>query len=99
MNTIAVSVYCFGLYFYSVIHTSSILSILNMIQPDVALLISAPSLRVHYCLSLTLSVCMSVCLSVCHKHCFFFIVSRWNRAISWLSLFHDKNYKTLFFDF
>jgi len=45
------------------------------------------------------SVCLSVCLSVCHKHCFFFFVSQWNRAISWPSVFHDKNYKTLFFDF
>jgi len=45
------------------------------------------------------SVCMYICLSVCHKHCFFLFVSRWNRAISWPSVLHDKNYKTLFFDF
>jgi len=57
-------------------------------------LISAPSLGVYYFLSLTLSVCMSVC----HKHCFFFFVSRCNRAISWPSVLHDKNYKTLFLD-
>ena len=46
---------------------------------------SAPSLGVYYFLSLALSVCMSVW----HKHCFFF-VSRWNRAISWPSVFHDN---------
>jgi len=49
------------------------------------LLISAPSLRVYYFLSLS----WSVCLSVCHKHCFFFFVSRWNRAISWPSVLHE----------
>jgi len=65
---------------------------------SVCLLSSTPSLGVYYFLSLTLSVCMSVCLSVCQKHCFFFFVSRWNRAISWPSILHDKNYKTLFFD-
>jgi len=64
------------------------------------LLISAPSLGVllFFCRWLCLSVCMCVHLSVCHKHCFCF-VSRWNQAISWLSVLHDKNYKTLFFDF
>jgi len=46
------------------------------------------------CLSVCLSICPSVCLSVCHKHCFFFFVSRWNRAISWPLVLHDKNYKT-----
>jgi len=46
-----------------------------------------------------LLVCMYVCLYVCHKHCFFFFVSRWNRAISWPSVLHYKNYKTLFLDF
>jgi len=45
------------------------------------------------------SVCLSSCPSVCHKHCFFFFVSRWNRAISWPSVFYDKNYKTFFFRF
>jgi len=39
-----------------------------------------------------------VCLSVCHKH-YFFLLSRWNRAISWPSVFHDKNYKTVFSNF
>jgi len=58
------------------------------------LLISVPSLRVYYFLSLTLSVC----LSICHKHCFFFVF-RWNRAMFWPSVLHDKNYKTVFFDF
>jgi len=57
------------------------------------------ALRGHLCdstaflLSLTLSVCPSVCLFVCHKHCFFFFVSRWNRAIFWPSVLHDKNFK------
>jgi len=27
-----------------------------------------------------------------------FLVSRWNQGISWPSVLHDKNYKTLFFD-
>ena len=31
--------------------------------------------------------------------CFFFFVSRWNRAIFWASVLHDPLYKTLFFDF
>ena len=61
------------------------------------LLISAPRLEVYYFLLLT--VCVSVCLSVCHKHCFFFFVSRWNRALSWPLVLHDKNYKTLLFGF
>jgi len=63
------------------------------------LLISAPSLGVCHFLSLTLYVCSSVRLSVCHKHFFFFFVSKWNWAFSWPSVLHDKNYKTLFFDF
>jgi len=62
------------------------------------LLISAPSLGVYYFFAID-SDCPSVCLSVCHKHCFFFFVSRWNRSIFWPSVFHDKNYKTVFFDF
>ena len=55
------------------------------------LLISAPSLGVYYFLSLTLPIRLSVCL---HTHCFFFFVSRWNRAIFWPSVLHDKNHKT-----
>ena len=58
-------------------HTRSVLSI------------SAPSLGVYYFLSLTLSVC----LSVCHKHCFFFVVSQRNPAISWPSVFLTKTTK------
>ena len=42
---------------------------------------------------------MYVCLSVCHKRWFFFCVSRWHRAIFWLSVLHVALYKTLFFDF
>jgi len=54
------------------------------------LLISAPSLGVYYFFVVD-SVYLSICLPVCHKHCFFFV--------SWPSVLHDKNYKTLFFDF
>jgi len=63
------------------------------------LLISAPSLGVYYCQQLTLS--LSVRMSVCHtpSNCFFFFVSRWNRAIFWPSVLHVALYKTLFFDF
>jgi len=67
-------------------------------------LISAPSLGVYYCQQLTLSVCSSVrmsvwmagCLSVCHtpSNCFFFFVSRWNRAIFWPSVLHVPLYKS-----
>jgi len=44
---------------------------------------------------------MSRCLSVCHtpSNCFFFFVSRWNRAIFWRSVLHVALYKTLFLDF
>ena len=54
----------------------------------ILILISAPSLGVYYFLSLTLSVHLSVCLS---QTCFFFFVSRWNRAIFWPSVLHHKN--------
>jgi len=36
-------------------------------------------------------------MSVCHKHCFFFFVSRWNQAISWPSVLHDKKTTKLFY--
>jgi len=39
---------------------------------------------------------MSICLS---QTLLLFFVSRWNRAISWPSVLHDKIYKMLFFDF
>jgi len=44
---------------------------------------------------------MCRCLSVCHapSNCFFFFVSRWNRAIFWLSVLHLALYKMLFLDF
>ena len=62
--------------------------------PPCVLLISAPSLGVYYfCRWLCLSVCLSQTLLL------LFFVSPWNRAISWPSVLHDKNYKTLFFDF
>jgi len=63
-------------------------------------LISVPSLGAYYFVSLTLSVCPTVraCLFVANIASSFF-VSRWNRAISWPSVLHDKNYKTIFFDF
>ena len=48
-------------------------------------------------LSLTLYVCMYVCNAPSNR--FFFLVSRWNRATSWPSVLHDKNYKMLFFEF
>ena len=55
---------------------------------SVALLISAPSPGVYYCQQTTIdSVCLSLCpdvpLFVCHapSNCFFFLVSRWIRAI------------------
>jgi len=64
------------------------------------LLISAPSLGVYYCQQLTKMVCPSVCLSVTNfKSLLLFFVSRWNRAIFGLSVFHDLLYKTLFFEF
>jgi len=59
---------------------------------DHSVLISAHRLGVYYFLSLTLSVCPSVC----HKHCFFFFVSRRNRAIFGPSVHHGPLYKTLF---
>jgi len=65
------------------------------------ILLTPRLLGVYYFLSLTLSVCMYVCLSVCNAplNRFFFFVSRCNRAIAWPSVLHDKNYKTLFFEF
>jgi len=70
-----------------------------IVLSGIILLISTPGLGVllFFCRWL-LSICPSVRLSVCHKHCFFF-VSRWNRAIFWPSVFHDKNYETVFFNF
>ena len=88
-----------SLHASSNLYSSTTASTLLLFHTFCKLLISAPSLGVYYILSLTLSVCTSICLSVCHKHCFFFVVSRWNWAISWPSVFHDKNYKTLFFNF
>jgi len=44
-------------------------------------------------------LCLSVCPHVCHKHCSFFFVSRWNRAIFGPSVHHDPIHKTLFFHF
>ena len=71
------------------------------------LFICMPSLGVYYCQQLTLSDCLSgtqtlsVCPDVCHtpSNCFFFFVSRWNRAIFWHSVLHMALYKTLFLDF
>jgi len=62
------------------------------------ILISVPSLGVYYCQQLTLSVCpMSVRLFVMLLQiASFFFVSRWNRAIFWLSFLHVPLYKTLF---
>jgi len=60
---------------------------------------SAPSIGVYYFLSLTLSVCLSVTLLDAPSNRFFFFVSRWNRAISWPSVLHDKSYKKFFFEF
>jgi len=57
------------------------------------LLISTPSPGVCYCQQLTLSVCHTP------SNCFFFFVSRWNRAIFWPSFLHVPLYKTLFFNF
>jgi len=45
---------------------------------------------------------MYVCISVCHgapSNCFFFFVSRWNRAIFWPSILHVALCKTVFFNF
>ena len=36
---------------------------------------------------------------VCLSRCFFFFVSRWNRAMFWSSVLHVALYETLFFDF
>jgi len=57
--------------------------------------------RRHYCQQVTLSAPLSGCLSFCHapSNCFFFFVSRWNRAIFWPSVLHVALYETLFFDF
>ena len=47
-----------------------------------------------------MSVCPSVRLSVYLLQTLLLIfVSRWNGAIVWTSVLHDKNYKALFFDF
>jgi len=54
---------------------------------------SAPSLGVYYFLSSTLSVCLSVCHGA-PSNCFFFFVSRWNRAIFWPSVLHVSLYTT-----
>ena len=62
---------------------------------QVSVIDSVPSIGVYYFLSLTRSVCNAPSL----KNRFFFFVSRWNRAISWPSVLHDKSYKTLFFEF
>ena len=50
---------------------------------------------------LALRALAMVRLFVCNapSNRFFFFVSRWNRAISWPSVLHDKSYKTLFFEF
>jgi len=67
-----------------------------------SLLISAPSLGVYYCQQLTLSGCPDVCLFVCHtpSNCFFFFVSRWNRAIfgRQLSVCHSTTLFSAIFD-
>ena len=63
---------------------------------NIPLLISVPRSLLFFVVD---SVCLSICPFVCHKHCFFFFVSRWYRAIFWPSVLHDKNYKTVFFDF
>jgi len=43
----------------------------------------------HYCQQLTLSVCHAP------LNCFFFFVSRWNRAIFWSSVLHVALYKLI----
>jgi len=59
-------------------------------QLDGHLLISA---LVYYFLSLTLSVCLFV------TNIDSSFVCRWNQAIFGHQFIHDKNYKTVFFDF
>jgi len=71
-----------------IMHRCNIKNFLSACTVD----LQAPSLGVCYFLSLTISP------SVCHKHSFFFVF-RWNRAIFWPSVLHDKNYKTVSFDF
>jgi len=58
---------------------------------------SAPARSLLF-LSLTLSL---LCMYFCNapSNWFFFFVSWLNWAISWPSVLHDKNYKTLFFEF
>jgi len=59
----------------------------------------------RFCLLLSTIDCLSVplsgYLSVCHtpSNCFYFFVSRWNRAIFWPSFLYLPLYKSLFFDF
>jgi len=64
-------------------------------------LISAPRLGVYYFFVVD-SVCPSVCLSVCHapSNCFFFFVSRWNRAIfgRQFSMWHSAKLFSSIFD-
>ena len=68
-------------------------------------LISAPSLGIYYCQQLTLSVCPDVPLSVrlsrthAPSNCFFFFVSRWNRAILAVSSPCAPLQNCIFFDF
>ena len=67
----------------------------SVVRPFVCcfcLLISAPSLGVCYCQQVILS---AFCLSVFHAHssCFFFFVSRWNRAIFAPLVLHDPSTK------
>jgi len=50
------------------------------------------------CLSVRMFLCPDVCLSQT-SNCFFFFVSRWNRAIFWPSVLHDPPYETVFFNF
>jgi len=54
-------------------------------------------LGVYYFLSLTLSVCVYVCLFVTNIASFFCFSMESSHF--WPSVLHDKNYKTLFFDF
>ena len=53
--------------------------------------------RSHYCQQWILPVRLSVCHAP--SNCFFFFVSRWNRAIFWPSVLHVALYKILVLDF
>jgi len=71
----------------------------RFVSLSLPLCLLTPRLGVYYFLSLTLSVCISVCHGAA-SDCFFFFVSRWNRAIfgRQFSMWHSTKLFALIFD-